>query len=369
MALELYQRVSLLRDVPEKNLKRGVVGTLVDYIPHPKDGEVGCVLEIFNVLGESIEVVVVSRSDIKELHENDFFSIQEISHKAVADIISFTVNHPEAMNGSVPLDNGILLFPSARDILMAGACAEIYPKASFPNRKPDRAVEYVKRSQLAQTSQGSYVVNLVSPLEIDRNSNKSEHTSASYEPFERRVVKRVLRAISALKIAVEQASSPENLQGFGNTIEEGVSSNLCKAILKMNEAGGKSGIKISFNWASELPITNEMPQEVILAPKLMPLIEAFVQKLETYAASDVEIRGKVITLQRSENGSTGQIVVRGYVKALEGKRSVKVNLSDKEYALATQAHDKRQTVACRGDLFKAGRYFELQNSRDFLVVS
>lgn len=71
--IKLYERVSLLRDVPEKNLKRGTVGTLIDYIPHPGDGEIGCVLEVFNVLGESIEVVVVPRSDIDELQENEVF--------------------------------------------------------------------------------------------------------------------------------------------------------------------------------------------------------------------------------------------------------------------------------------------------------
>lgn len=67
--IKLYERVSLLHDVPERNLKRGTVGTLIDYIPHPRGGEIGCVLEVFNVLGESIEVVVVPRSYIDELRE------------------------------------------------------------------------------------------------------------------------------------------------------------------------------------------------------------------------------------------------------------------------------------------------------------
>jgi hypothetical protein len=79
MSLELYQRVSLRRDVPEKNIPKGTIGTLVDYVPHPHGGEVGCVLEIFNTLGESIEVVVVPCSDVQELQEDQVFAVQNLS--------------------------------------------------------------------------------------------------------------------------------------------------------------------------------------------------------------------------------------------------------------------------------------------------
>jgi hypothetical protein len=34
-------------------------------VPHPNNGEQGCVLEVFNVTGESIAVVIVPVSDIK----------------------------------------------------------------------------------------------------------------------------------------------------------------------------------------------------------------------------------------------------------------------------------------------------------------
>ncbi len=49
--LELYQRISLRRDLPEHGLKAGDVAMLVDYVSHPNGGEDGYVLEIFNALG------------------------------------------------------------------------------------------------------------------------------------------------------------------------------------------------------------------------------------------------------------------------------------------------------------------------------
>jgi hypothetical protein len=57
MNLELYQQVSLNHDLPEYQLKKGDIATLIDFIQHPHNQEEGCILEVFNALGESIYVV------------------------------------------------------------------------------------------------------------------------------------------------------------------------------------------------------------------------------------------------------------------------------------------------------------------------
>jgi len=67
---ELYTRVVVNRDIPSEHLQRGDVATLVDYVEHPKDGEEGVVLEIFNALGESISIVTVPVSAIESLPSN-----------------------------------------------------------------------------------------------------------------------------------------------------------------------------------------------------------------------------------------------------------------------------------------------------------
>jgi hypothetical protein len=59
MNFELYQCVALNRDLREHQLKKGDVATLIDFVPHPNNGEEGCVLEVFSATGESIAVVIV----------------------------------------------------------------------------------------------------------------------------------------------------------------------------------------------------------------------------------------------------------------------------------------------------------------------
>ncbi|MBT5831168.1 MAG: DUF4926 domain-containing protein [Candidatus Latescibacteria bacterium] len=78
MKPELYQRVALTQDLTEHQLKQGDLATLVEYVPHPKGGEEGCILEIFNALGESIAVVTVPISAIEPLRADEIMSARQL---------------------------------------------------------------------------------------------------------------------------------------------------------------------------------------------------------------------------------------------------------------------------------------------------
>jgi hypothetical protein len=78
-SFQLYEQVSLKKDIPKYHLKKGDVGTLVDVVPHPEGLEDGAVLEIFNALGESMYVVAVSVSDINQLLEDEILSVRKIA--------------------------------------------------------------------------------------------------------------------------------------------------------------------------------------------------------------------------------------------------------------------------------------------------
>lgn len=75
-AIPLYSRVSLNRDFPEYNLKRGDIATFIDTVPDPEGIEEGYILEVFNALGESIDVITVPQSAISPLRSNDILSVR-----------------------------------------------------------------------------------------------------------------------------------------------------------------------------------------------------------------------------------------------------------------------------------------------------
>lgn len=78
MKPKLYQRVALTQDMPDHQLKKGDLATLVEYVPHPTDGEEGCVLEVFNALGESIAVVTVPITAIEPLRADEIMSVRQL---------------------------------------------------------------------------------------------------------------------------------------------------------------------------------------------------------------------------------------------------------------------------------------------------
>jgi hypothetical protein len=64
---ELYSRVVLTQDLPQEDVRRGDIATVVEYVPHPHGGEEGAILEIFDTLGNSLGVVTVPVSAIAPL--------------------------------------------------------------------------------------------------------------------------------------------------------------------------------------------------------------------------------------------------------------------------------------------------------------
>lgn len=76
MKLELFQEVALTCDLPEHKLRAGDVATLIDFVQHPAGGEDGCVLEVFNAVGESIAVITAPISAVEALSADEILTVR-----------------------------------------------------------------------------------------------------------------------------------------------------------------------------------------------------------------------------------------------------------------------------------------------------
>jgi hypothetical protein len=79
MKLGLYQEVALTHDVPEHGLKIGDICMLVDFVPHPTGEEEGCVLEVFNAIGESLITLAVPISVVEPLRSDEVLSVRSLA--------------------------------------------------------------------------------------------------------------------------------------------------------------------------------------------------------------------------------------------------------------------------------------------------
>jgi hypothetical protein len=79
MSLRLYDRVALRTSFPEHGLRAGDVATLIDFVDHPSSGARGCMLEIFNALGESIGVVTVPEDAVEPLRADEILAVRPMT--------------------------------------------------------------------------------------------------------------------------------------------------------------------------------------------------------------------------------------------------------------------------------------------------
>lgn len=74
MPLQMYDRVALRRSFPEESLRVGDVATIVDFVDHPAGRPRGCVLERFNALDETLDVVIVPEDAVEPLRADEVLS-------------------------------------------------------------------------------------------------------------------------------------------------------------------------------------------------------------------------------------------------------------------------------------------------------
>ncbi len=77
MTYPLYRRVALAEDLPEENLRRGDVATIVEHYEGRSGQEPGYELEVFNAVGQTIAVVTVRESQIEALRDNEVLSVRQ----------------------------------------------------------------------------------------------------------------------------------------------------------------------------------------------------------------------------------------------------------------------------------------------------
>jgi hypothetical protein len=79
MPLNLYDRVALTIALPDHDLRPGDIATLIEFIDHPTGGPRGCVLELFNALGQSIRVLTVPETAIEPLRSDEVLSVRPLA--------------------------------------------------------------------------------------------------------------------------------------------------------------------------------------------------------------------------------------------------------------------------------------------------
>ena len=329
---------------------------------------------------EDIEVIVPKRQNFGDFSLRVSEILKTLSHvenrsqlqvfsdvsSVSSDVVRLRAATRDSEQGTLPIDNGVAFVGGAYDAILAAACSTVVRKGNFPSRKPVRANEYLKRVRLGQTERGSFILTLHCPGTPRLRPAQTNDFSLD-EPFERRVTKTLMSGLVAVRNAAQHAASTSDFAPFRQSVSAGVSANLCSAILKLGAVVPDARVEVDMVWARSRGPETDVPNSVFIEPDYYPVIEEAVRLFtEIEPQEDFHLIGFIQQLDRRESDSIGTVSVISVVD--EKARRVTINLPESQYAIATDAHTRRKTISCVGELVKEGRSYKLLYPRDLQML-
>lgn len=78
MQFELFSQAALAEDLLDYQLRKGDLVTVVEYLPANEQHEEGYIVEVFDVLGNTLQVLSVYPSQLQALKPNAIPSMREM---------------------------------------------------------------------------------------------------------------------------------------------------------------------------------------------------------------------------------------------------------------------------------------------------
>ncbi len=282
-----------------------------------------------------------------------------------ADVVRIRIAAPELNDGTLPIEEHAQIAQKARDMVLAAACAVTDKRPVWHKRKPQQAMDHVRRVRIGQSERGSYVVTVISRITpLLHTQNKLFEDEA---PYERQVTQTLAQSLHALDRAAQQAALTQEMAAFDKAIPQGVNANLCDAVVGL--WGGdeiQRSLEFAFSWSPTRPVGREVVRKVTLSADRVPVIrEAGKQMREREPLPDFDLRGPVVKLERAEGAAIGRITIMGLVDDRQAR--VTVELPEKDYNHAIRAHKEGMTVQLSGVLVKEGHGLVMRNPSEVAV--
>ncbi len=321
------------------------------------------------------EVLVPMSTELKDFDDqliNALESISKFESRSLAevfertstyfsDLYSIRVVHDDTAEGTIPLNDGIMLNLRARDLIAASAMSARHKQRHFDGKRTLEAREFLDTLRLGQTKLGSYVVNVLAPV-IPLISPQQELEATSLT----RIVTSTLQSgLSALRFALDAFSVTQNPEVFEHGVADGVSANLCDALIGLSGSERKREFEITIRTALS-EAASEAPMVFHFGPAAVADIAfASAYYKEDYVIRDVTIQGHVKRLDRPAGEVNGTVTIDATIRGAD--KHVAVELGPENYLEAVTAHKDLVIVECHGDIHIKARTAKMLNPTGFKV--
>lgn len=268
---------------------------------------------------------------------------------------------PDGPNGSTPLHEGYLAIKGVHDLFLAAATSAVSSErpSVLPSKKPPQAHGFLDQVRLGQTGRGSYVLRVETPLPSPDIT----------PPVSSREVLLHLYQMTSSAHAAALDTSETDLTAFAERVGEGVSANLCQALV---DIGGQrqNSFELRFAWAPAAPLDLATPTMRFDRSLIKALRKGARYLKELPVTETATVVGRVVELHRTPTDRLGKVQVEGTVEAADRRYEDRVTmwLTLQDYDLALSAHGAQHQLRVVGELRHTGRQFEISRVSSVEII-
>lgn len=283
--------------------------------------------------------------------------------RLLSNVISVRVVHDDTSDGTIPINDGVLLIAKAKELLSAAAQSVYAKKRQFAGAAPVAAREYLESLMLGQTEIGSYVVNVIAP---PASPNVNDPRTVDAMPLGQVITLNLVTSLEALEKASAAYSEVGDLKAFDVAVLAGASSNMCDALLGFSGEKHHRMFEITISGTSG-PLFEAVPRKFTFDNYKVELLEKVSNYYkDDYVLTQRTLTGHITKLSRPKDETTGTIIIESILGDID--RKVRVELSGDDYHMAVLAHDNSKLVKVEGDVHIKSKSATLINPINFGVI-
>ena len=173
--------------------------------------------------------------------------------------------------------------------------------------------------------------------------------------------------MNAIYRIVDNKDLESNLGFIDQAVEQGVSANLCDALIGLSGDHKSRDFSISISFSKLEPIDINIQHTFAFKNSDVRNLEKVSEYLkDNYVIENKRIFGIVTKLDRDANEAIGKVTITAHVE--DRKRNVTFELPNEDYLEAIRAHENKWFVECLGDIHVSSRSAKLINNREFRVI-
>ncbi|RKU00561.1 hypothetical protein C7H84_26075 [Burkholderia sp. Nafp2/4-1b] len=349
------------------------------YLEHNQwfeDGKIRSVATIWHRRDNEDAEVILPLSYVKDYRQrfrDALASIASFENRPVSEVVSevkrlsanvvtIRVVHDDTSDGTIPINDGVLLIAKAKDLLSAAARSLYAKRKQFTRGAPKEAKDYLDTLLLGQTEIGSYVVNVIAPVQAIADGNNVMATN----PLAQAITSNLIAGLSALEKATATYEEMGDLVVFDEAVLAGASSNMCDALLGFSGEKRNRAFEVTVTMAP-VPLFETKPAKFMFDGKYVDTLE----KASGYYKGDYILPGRQLTgyitkLSRPKEETSGTITIDSTLGNVD--RKVQVELTGDDYHQAVVAHDNSKLVRVEGDVHIKSKSAQLLNPKNFGVI-